>query len=171
MSKNGVIAVWHYRQIWCLHLVSIMNEIEYFKSPKGMFDLVEATYQRYYRGASETDFLLLIFILNHLREQIVGGQKYNQIESINPQSRTHAQNLFMDLWELDEFQIIREICNGTKHHRIEKDLSQIEKTCAGIARSGDSLDQKYYLIDSVDSRNIFTTVLLKYKNYFNREKC
>ena len=148
-----------------------MNEIEYFKSPKGMFNLVEATYQRYYRGASETDFLLLIFILNHLREQIVGGQRYHQIEAINPQGRTPAQRLFMDLWELDKFQIIREICNGTKHHRIEINLSQVKNARAGIARAGDRLDQKYYLIDGVDSRNIFTSIVFKYKEYFNREEC
>lgn len=148
-----------------------MNEIEYFKSPKGMFDLVEATYQRYYRNASEADFILLIFILNHLREQIVDGQKYDQIESINLEDRSPAQRLFMGLWELDEFQIIREICNGTKHHRIETNLSQVENARAGIARAGDSLDQKYYLIDGEDSRNIFTTIITKYKDYFNIEGC
>ena len=136
-----------------------------------MFNLVEATYQRYYRSASETDFLLLIFILYHLREQIVGGQKYNQIKSINSQYRTPGQHLFMDLWKLNEFQIIREICNGTKHHRIEKNISEIEEARAGIARAGNSLDSKFYLIDGVDSRNIFTTIIFKYKDYFNKEEC
>ena len=148
-----------------------MNEIEYFKSPKGMFDMVEATYQRYYCGVSESDFILLIFILNHLREQIVGGQGYNQINSINPQDRSAAQHLYIVLWELDEFQIIREICNGTKHHRIETNLSQVENARVGLTRCGDSLGQKYYLIDGEDSRNIFTTVITKYKDYFSIEGC
>ena len=135
-----------------------------------MFSLAEKIFCNYYRDASETDFLLLIFILNHLREQIVDGEKFCDINKIAPNDRSKEQLLFCDIWDLPEFKIINEICNGAKHHKIENNVMQLKGLRCGIGRCGDRFDQKYILIDGTDSRIIFSAVIIQYRNYFNKKR-
>lgn len=131
-----------------------------------MFNLVEEAFQRYYKNPSTSDFVILIFLLYHLRELVVGGQNYKEIEKIDTKKRTSAQRLFSDLWGMDEFQTIREICNGSKHHKISRKLMQVNGFRCGLSRCGDHLGQRYFLIDGSDSRIVFAPVVKKYKNFF-----
>lgn len=143
-----------------------MDTIEYFNSPQGMYALTEEVFQDYHGGASERDFLLLVFLLAHLRELIVKGKKFEEIKKINNSLRTPGEALFCELWEMDEFQIIRQICNGSKHHKIERRLSEIQGFRPGLSLCGDRLGQRYLLIDGEDSRNIFMPVVMRYRKYF-----
>jgi hypothetical protein len=148
-----------------------MDEIEYFKSPLGMFNLMKEVFVRYYHNPSVIDFLMLVFLLNHLREQIVEGQKCEMIKNIPTSKRTDEQNLFMNLYEMPEFQIIRQLCNGSKHYKIDKQLCEIEGSRCGLSGCGDSLGERYFLIDGEDSRKIFSSVYSKYYSYFNGNNC
>jgi hypothetical protein len=67
------------------------------------------------------------------------------------------------------FQIIRELCNGSKHHKIDKQLREIEGFRCGLSRCGDRLGQRYFLIDGEDSRNIFSGVFDEYRGFFDKE--
>ena len=132
-----------------------MDKIKYFESPLGMFELTKKVFLRYYEDVSAADFILLIFLLYHLREHIVEGQDYKEINNTLPSERTDGQNLFVRLWKMAPFQTIRELCNGSKHHKINKQIWEIEGFTCGLSRCGDRLGQRYFLIDGVDSRNIF----------------
>ncbi len=146
-----------------------MNSIKYFESPLGMFEFTKEVFFRYYEYASEADFILLIFLLYHLREQIVEGRKIEEIVNIAPSERTEGQVLFLKLWQMSEFQIIREICNGIKHHKIDKEVLETEGFICGLSRCGDRLDQRYFLIDGADSRDIFLDVFNQYRIFFDGE--
>ncbi len=148
-----------------------MDKIEYFESPLGMFNLMKEVIIRYYHNPSAIDFLMLVFLLNHLREQIVEGQKCEKIKNIPPDKRTAGQNLFMNLCEMPEFQIIRQLCNGSKHYKIDKQLCKIEGFRCGLSSCDDSLSESYFLIDGEDSREMFSSVYSKYYSYFNSNNC
>jgi hypothetical protein len=144
-----------------------MDKIKYLESPLGMFELTKEVFLRYYEDASAADFILLIFFLYHLREQIVEGQDYKEIKATLPSGRTDGQKLFFKLWEMVPFQIIRELCNGTKHHKIDKQLRKVEGFTCDLSRCGDQLGQTYYLIDGEDSRDIFSAVFDEYRKFFD----
>jgi len=146
-----------------------MDRIKYFESPNGMFELMEEVFFRFYDDAAASDFILLVFLLYHLREQIVGGQNHKEINSMPLSQRTDGQKLFVNLWQMPQFQIIRELCNGSKHHRINKQVREIAGFTCGLSRSGDQLGQRYFLVDGEESRDLFSAVIDKYRNFF-REK-
>jgi len=122
-------------------------EIEYFKSSEGMFTLVEEVFQDYCNDASERDFLLLIFLLTHLRETIAKGKKQTEIEKIVEENRTQEETFFLEIRNIEEFETIRKICNGAKHYNIEWPPTKLEGFTCGIGRCGDHLGQKYFLIN------------------------
>lgn len=146
-----------------------MDKIKYFESPFGMFELMKEIFYRYYEDASAEDFILLVFLLYHLREQIVEGQKFGKINKILPDKRTDGQNLFLRLWQMSSFKIIHELCNGAKHHKIDNQLREIDGLTCGVSRCGDRLGQKYFLIDGEDSRDIFLEVFHEYQIFFKNK--
>lgn len=143
-----------------------MNTIGCFESPFGMYELTKGVLFRYCKGASEEDFIFLVFLLTHLREHIVEGKKHGEFDNISHENRTKGENLFIKLHNNDEFNIIRDICNGTKHYKIDKKLLAIKGFICGLSRCGDRLDQRYFLIDGKDSRSIFLNVFNQYRIFF-----
>ena len=134
-----------------------------------MFKLTQEVFVRYYKDVSAADFILLVFLLYHLREQIVDGQDHTEINNTPLSERTDGQNLFDRLWHMAPFQIIRELCNGSKHHKIDKQLQQVDGFRCGLSRCGDQLGQRYFLIDGEDSRNIFSAVYNEYRSFFEEK--
>lgn len=146
-----------------------MDKMRYFESPLGVFELTKEVFFRYYEDASASDFILLVFLLYHLREQIVEGQNHKEINNTPPNDRTDEQKLFVTLWAMAQFQTIRELCNGSKHHKIDKQLREIEGFTCGLSRCGDRLGQRYFLIDGEDSRDIFSAVFDEYRSFFDEK--
>jgi hypothetical protein len=140
----------------------------YFESPCGMFELTKEVFLLYYKDVSAAEFILLVFLLYHLREQIVEGQDWEKIEKTAPSERTDGGNLFLRLWEMAPFQTLRELCNGSKHHKIDNQLREIDGFTCGISRCGDRLDQRYLLIDGEDSRDVFKAVFDEYRSFFDK---
>jgi hypothetical protein len=143
-----------------------MDKIRYFESLLGMFELTKEVLFRYYEGASASDFILLVFLLYHLREQIVEGQDLKEFRNTSSNERTDGQTLFVTLWKMAQFQTIREICNGSKHHKIDRQLRESEGFRCGLSRCGDRLGQRYFLIDGEDSRDVFSAVFDEYRRFF-----
>jgi hypothetical protein len=147
-----------------------LNKSCLLESSFDIFRLVEEAFERYNAEALLPDFLLLMFLLNHLREWIVRGQKREEMTSLSSLSRTREQTFFLGLWNLREFRTINEICNGVKHHEIKSEISEMKGFRAGLSRAGDRLGQTYLFIDGKDSRDVFAKVIAKYRDFFRATK-
>jgi hypothetical protein len=81
------------------------------ESAEQLFGLIKASSRNFSasRGKSTKDLLFLVFGLTHLREWIAPG--YDPKE---PPSSPEEQ-FFQDIFGLEEFNILRELCNRSKH--------------------------------------------------------
>ena len=138
------------------------------KNARDLFSEIQAAICEYHEKPNSRLFLFLVFSLNHLREWIAGSS-YESIKKKKEDGSklSQAEEFFWSIWELQEFQIVNRLCNRSKHHLI----SQGNKTsiiegmhCNGFC--SDSLDQKYYLIDGIDSRIIFAALIREYYSWF-----
>ena len=146
-----------------------MNKTEFIglKSADSLFRFIEKIYTEYCSAPTETQLFTLIFSLNHLRDWISEGKDWEQIKKIPKNQRDASQVFYEDIYNLPEFKdILNPLCNGFKHFKIEIITEPILGFRAGLGRAGDSLSQKYFTIDGIDSRNIFNKVLQKYRYFF-----
>lgn len=147
----------------------IMNETEFIglKSTDNLFRFIEKIYKEYCSAPTETQLLTLIFSLNHLRDWISEGKNWEQIKKIPKNQRDASQVFYDDIHNLPEFKdILKPLCNGLKHFNIKIITEPISGFRAGLGSAGDSLSQKYFTIDGIDSRNLFNKVLQKYRDFF-----
>ena len=142
------------------------------KSSDDLFGFIEKIYAEYWSAPTETQLLTLIFSLNHLRDWISEGKGWEQIKTIPKNQRDAGQVFYEEIYNLPEFKdILNPLCNGLKHFNIEIVTEPISGLRAGLGRAGDSLSQKYFTINGKDSRDIFTKVLQKYRDFFAITKC
>lgn len=150
------------------------NKLDYFglKNGEELFSEIQSAISEYSSQPNERLFLFLVFSLNHLREWIAESSYIdinNKIKNNIPLS--DEESFFNEIWKLDEFKIINSLCNRGKHFlSTSKDLktSKSQGFNCGMSTAGDSLDQEYFLIDGIDSRNIFFPVIRKYYLWFNK---
>lgn len=85
----------------------------HLKSAEDFFYCINVTLQRYEHSQVKQieDLMFLLMGLNHLREWIAPGYKYDK--KIPPS--TPEQKFFVKVHETPEFKAINELCNGTKH--------------------------------------------------------
>jgi hypothetical protein len=81
------------------------------ESAEQLFGLLKASARNFsaLRGKSTKDLLFLVFGLTHLREWIAPGY-----DPKDPPSSPEEQ-FFQDIFRLEEFNILRELCNRSKH--------------------------------------------------------
>ena len=134
-----------------------------------MFLYANEVFSSYYREPTEEKLITLLFTLNHLRDWITGGEGWDRINEIPENKRSAEQLFYQRIYDLPEYKkIVNPLCNGLKHCKIELQTEEIAGLRCGIGRAGDSLGQKYYLIDGKDSRTIFHTVLEEYRKWFDK---
>jgi hypothetical protein len=75
-------------------------------SAKDLYSFTKDIYSSYYKKPSEEKLVLLIFLLNHLREWIVEGNKWDDIKKIPREKRSQSEIFFEDIYSLSEFKII-----------------------------------------------------------------
>ncbi len=139
-------------------------------SAKDLFELLQMTFSNFYKSPSSEAFFLLAFGLFHLREWIVQGQKYDDIQKVPDSQKTTEQKFFIEIYDVPEYRdIIKELCNGIKHFKLTVNTEEISGFRAGLGRAGDSLDQISYMINGKDSRDVFSTVINKYQDYFTKK--
>lgn len=146
-----------------------MNKTEFIglKSADTLFRFSEKIYTEYCSAPTETQLFTLIFSLNHLRDWISEGKDWKQIKKIPKNQRNAGQIFYEEIYNIPEFKdILNSLCNGLKHFKNEIITEPISGFRAGLGRAGDSLSQKYFTIDGIDSRNIFNKVLQKYRDFF-----
>ena len=91
-----------------------MNRPSHFfniESAGQLFDLLKTVAKRFLTSDEKQteDFLLLVFGLTHLREWIAPDYDWKN----DPQ--TPAENLFQEIFKLEEFKLLQGLCNRSKH--------------------------------------------------------
>jgi hypothetical protein len=147
--------------------------------PEALFELdVNALYEKARRevasivsDSNDDSVLNALFALNHLRDWIYpdGHDAYSKK---NQKDYTDEERLHSELYSDPNYKIVRELCNRAKHVGEKENYSTCvrEGLIAGLARAGDNLGQKNYLVDGEDLRSIMEKVLEKYDSYFRQRK-
>lgn len=140
------------------------------KTPRDLFIEIQAAITEYHKKPNPRLFLFLVFSLNHLREWIARCSNETIRKKAAGVELSDEEKLFYRLRDMNEFQIVNELCNRSKHHRVTGGSNtsvSVGFTCK--SRCGDVLAQKYYLIDDLDSRSIFAAVIREYSQWFQRK--
>ena len=115
-------------------------------------------------------FFFIVFTLNHLREWITGcGYEEIQRKIEKGSALSEGERFFLSLGETPEFKIINSLCNRGKHFSV-KDKHTTSVT-TGLHVGGwctDSLDQTYYMINGIDSREYIYAVGSQYYLWFEK---
>jgi hypothetical protein len=148
-----------------------MNEVDLFelRQPEHLFSEIQKAMVEYYSEPNSRLLLFLLFSLNHLREWIAGaGYEFLEEKRRSGQTLLPREKLYFCLWEMEEFKIINSLCNRSKHVSVRRGGALTSVTSGFTCESpcNDSLDQTYYRIDGVDSRDIFLPVLRQYHDWF-----
>src|SRR5450830_1329698 len=119
------------------------------KSPSDLFSEIQLAICEYHENPNSRLFLFLVFSLTHLAEWIAGSS-YEFIKSKNEsgQELDQAESFVLDILTLEEFKIVKSLCNRSKHYLISQGNNtsiSVGATCNSFC--SDSLDQTYYLID------------------------
>lgn len=140
--------------------------------PQALFTEIQSAITEYHQEPNSRLFLFLVFGLNHLREWIAQSS-YEELgkkkKTNTPLTATEA--FYFALWEVEEFRIINSLCNRSKHFNIRcgehRTSISFGSTCESPCE--DSLDQKYYWINDIDSRDIFARVIREYYQWFRSQ--
>jgi hypothetical protein len=140
------------------------------KNARDMFSEIQTAICEYDKEPNSRLFLFLVFSLNHLLEWIVESS-YESIKAKKKAGReiSRAEEFCLSMRELQEFDIVRCLCNRSKHYKIRcsnKISTSITEGAHCNSSCNDSLGQTYYLIDEIDSRCIFFTVYREYYIWF-----
>lgn len=87
------------------------------ESAKDLFEVVEQRFERYRSDSTKSaeDLILIVMIVNHLREWIAPGFKKNRKTGTWPVANSEAEKISRKIYEHPDFGSIRALCNGTKH--------------------------------------------------------
>ncbi|MCE8043934.1 hypothetical protein HOP60_17410 [Halomonas daqingensis] len=133
-----------------------------------LFEEVKKAMVEYCNEPNSRLFLFLVFSLNHLREWIAGNSaRAIQKKVEEGEGLTREESFARGLWEMEEFRVVNLLCNKSKHISVR--LPHKLTSSRGLHVGGwcsDSLDQLYYEIDGVDSREVFLAVIKKYNDWF-----
>jgi hypothetical protein len=104
------------------------------ESPKDLFDVAEQRFKRYCADSTKSadDLILIIMMVNHLREWIAPGFKKKCDKKSKtltwPVAHSEAQKFSRKIYEHTNFDLIRQLCNGTKHaDTVQKAKTQYEE--------------------------------------------
>ena len=111
-----------------------------------------------------------LFPMYHLREWIYQG-KIADHRTKNNAELTPEEKIDKHLLALAEYQIVRSLCNHSKHYKTgpsnkEHETVEIKGPRAGLMRCGDSLGMSHFIVDGRDIRDIFVVVYRAYYEYF-----
>lgn len=150
-----------------------MTDVDLFRlnNARDLYGVTLDTYTNYIQNPTERDFLFLVFAFTHLREWISGvGHKEIDEKKRLGMPLSAGEIFFLSIFELNEFKTVQALCNRGKHCIVGDVKNRTSKVSGLDVRFGtvnDSLDQTYFLIDDVDSRQIFIKLIQKYNSWFN----
>jgi len=110
--------------------------MEFFdiENAKDLFDVVEQRFKCYRSDSTKSaeDLILIIMIVNHLREWIAPDFKKTYDKNSKtwtwPVANSEAEKFSRKIYEHSDFDLIRKLCNGTKHAKtVKKAETQYEE--------------------------------------------
>lgn len=149
-----------------------MDSLFELGSPHDLFREIQTAIVEYDKEPNSRLLLFLLFSLNHLREWIAGTDLQELLKkSKHGHELSEAERFCLALDVLNEFQTVRSLCNRSKHHKITS-INMTTVTVGATCNSycSDSLGQKYYRIDGIDSRKIFFPVIREYFLWFEKQQ-
>lgn len=137
---------------------------------KDMFVHLQKKWGNFYENPTEEGLIDTLFPMYHLREWIYQG-KIADHRTKNNAELTLEEKIDKHLLALAEYQIVRSLCNHSKHYKTgpsnkEHETVEIKGPRAGLMRCGDSLGMSHFIVDGRDIRDIFVVVYRAYYEYF-----
>lgn len=136
------------------------------KSPENLYDRLNRKLVAFNAHPSDDGIFDVLFPLYHLREWICPKGK-ERIQK-HDRGKSREEILYSNLHFLNEYKIIRDLCNNAKHFQIvcDRDYTTFEGLRAGYGCAGDALNITHYVVDGMEIRRIFAIVFNVYKSYF-----
>lgn len=138
--------------------------------PRDLHKIILSVYDEYMDNPTERDFIFLVLGFSHLREWICHSKHSDIVKKKNDGIPLSSEEKFFDeIYTIPEFQVVKALCNSAKHRvsRGELPTSKIEGFRTGLGKTGDKLNQLYFLIDGKDSRDYFNKCVQKYNDWFS----
>ena len=135
---------------------------------KDLYEKAKKDLDRFIGNPDEDSLLNVLFSLNHLRDWIY-PPGHTSYEGKSDDELSKEQTLHKELHNNKDYKIVRELCNRAKHVQVQGNQSKTsvkEGLIAGIARAGDRLGQRNYLVEGEDLRGILENVFNVYSAYF-----
>lgn len=140
-------------------------------TPHMLYERLSRSLAAFAAEPSEDGVFEVIFPLYHLREWICPGG-YESYRQVPEHMRTREQRLHARLHEMDEYQVVRDLCNNAKHFEDQenpRNMQVLEGARAGFARAGDRLGVAHFVVDGREIRECFDAVAREYRTYFEGE--
>ena len=143
-------------------------------TPERLFKRLVKEFTAFCSSPSEDGLLSVIFPLNQLREWLCPGR--NELERIKKKpspNRTAAEQLYLRLENLDEFEYVRSLFNQAKHAEyrgkpLTHRMGQLHGARCGMMRCGDSFGVTHFTVDGKEVRDFLWPVYKEYFDYFSR---
>ena len=138
------------------------------KTSNDLYQKAKNDYEKFLENPNDNDLFNLVTTLAHLRDWIypLGHGNYKNKLQYSSEELIHS-----DLHENENYQIIRLLCNNSKHFNDIKITERTEVSNGfqfGLNTFGDSFGQRNYLIDGEDIRVIIDEVFKIYNKYFDK---
>lgn len=138
-------------------------------TPRKLHTRLVKALQAFAEHPSEDGIFDVIFPLYHLREWICPGG-YESYRHVPMVERTREQRLHSRLHALQEYRVIRDLCNSAKQFEAKGaslETSVLEGLRVGYGRAGDSLGVTHFVVDGREIRKCFDAVAAEDHAYFN----
>jgi len=140
------------------------------KTSSDLYQKAKREYKNFCENSNDYDLFNLITSLNHLREWIHPLKKGTYANK-NKSEYTIEELIHSNLHENENYQIIRSLCNNSKHFNDIKITERTEVSNGfqfGLNTYGDSFGQRNYLIDGKDIIVVIDEVFKIYSKYFDK---
>lgn len=111
----------------------------------------------------KTALFPLSYLFRHLREWLCPGfpdQVAKVIEAKPEVARTDEERLYIALGKMNEYALVRALCNHAKHFEYQKapldnKMGHVHGASVGLMRCGDALDVDDFTVDGLSVREVF----------------
>ncbi|UEM40625.1 hypothetical protein [Pectobacterium aquaticum] len=147
-----------------------MSEFFDIETPNDLYTLLKNKTESFNKTPNDETLFFIIFILNHLREWIYsdGHESYIQLPVEN---WSQEQILHSKIYAKEEYKIINELCNRTKHFEKKRDVNIKKRSFTlGVTKLDDEvISGNNYHVDSKNIKDIINSLLSIYGEYFKRK--
>ena len=148
-----------------------MHGLYSFNTPERLFQRLQRSFATFCQSPSEDGLWDVLFPMYHLREWIYSGD-YSTYKGKADAELTREQRLHRDIYAMNEYAVIRELCNRAKHFNVKEDIGALhvlQGARAGLANCNDSLGVTHFTINGQEIRSYLYPLMRAYVLYFHPE--